>query len=233
MRKISAALCLCPLLTVPALAANVVLYDSTADPLLGAGSLAGCGCAFSFSAPGFASNLIDVQVSLVNHTIRGALRATPLFGPSAAARTAGAAIVGSLTFSLYSNNPTGPQPASQLITLGSTLLDTSLTSSLALYDFPPGAPFGLTPNARYWVFVTSNSSIGAIGITGTSAGTGVVNEFSWPPTSANNSTNGSAIALVVATPTTPGIPVPPSVILTLVGLACVGFYIGSRRFAVN
>jgi len=232
LRKILALLFLCSLPIVPALAANVILYDSTGNVFSQSTALNICPCAISFSAPGFASNLIDVQVNLTNHVISTDVRAIPLFGPSAAARTAPAAAVGSLSVALYSNNATGPQPGSLLTALGSTLFDSSLTSSPALYDFPPSSPFPLTPSARYWAVITTASSIAAIGLSNSTAGTGVAGQFSFAgSTTFPNNSSGSVLALVVATPTTPGIPVPPSVTLTLIGLASVGFYVGGRRFA--
>jgi hypothetical protein len=106
----------------------------------------------SFSTGGSATNLVDVKVLL------------EALNPNDG---------GSFTVSLLSDNSTSP--GGSLATVG-TLNDSSLTASLAVYDFPV-SPIGLSPNTRYWIQLSSGNSSAQWSFSLDTTGTGVNNEF--------------------------------------------------------
>jgi hypothetical protein len=241
LKNIFSLLCCGLAITIPAAAANVTVYDSTADPVFSSDGIVDGPTGFSFSTPNNTSNLVDVKISLINTIIVPAASGPAVAQsrrsrPQAQVRTvAPNAAVGSITVTLMSSTTTNPPtPAAAIAVLG-TLSDTSLTGAPALYDFAPSGTIGLAANTRYWIVATTaNLSIARVNFSLTNAGTGVPGEFftngSFP---SDSNTDGPYVGLVVVSPPTiPGVPVPPSVILMLIGLACVGFFAASRKFAI-
>lgn len=191
----------------PAFAANVVLFDSTADAIAGYDSITAPSgpLAFSFTTTGDTSRLTDVKINL--------------HGTGAG--------TGSITVELYSNNPSvPPQPGSVLATIG-TASDSSITSASTLYDFPLSTPYPLAPNTRYWIYVsTSNSSVLGMNWSGAWAGTGVAGEYYlFDGAIDSNGPGGPFIGYVAATAvaaaSAPAM-TPLALLLTLASLTCVG-----------
>jgi hypothetical protein len=238
LTKTFAAATVFSILALPAFAANVIIYDGTGNPPLGPDSVAANNpLGISFTNP-IASTLVDVKVELISDVIIEVERSLPQLrfasahpGVRKSARVAPNAVVGSVTVSLYSSTGGGtPVPASLIANLGNPLQDTSLTGAAALYDFPPNSSISLAGGTRYWIVVsTANASVAGWEV-GTDAGTGVPGEFWSAGGSSNPNTEFPYITQVTVSQTPSGTPVPPSVMLTLVGLACLGFYFGSRRF---
>lgn len=199
--------------------ANTTLYDSTASTGSEIYRVSvftnnnGVGPAFSFTNT-TAGTLADVKLSL-----QGVGTGT-----------------GSVTITLYSNNPTGPQPASALCTVG-TVVDSSINGTV-LQDFPVSSGCALAANTRYWIMLTStNESNLYFVVTASSAGTGVAGEFSdldgvtAPNTTSNNVTIGSVTSAPGGTTTSVPVTTPFALLLTILGLACVGAWMASRRSA--
>lgn len=234
MKKFVTFLAVCSVFTVPTFANNsTVIYDSSGNPQSGADRLVDQGpLGFTFTSPGSASNLAVVKLMLVNSAPQQpAVR-------KGAARVANQLTDGTIQVNLYSNNPVGPQPASFVAQIG-TMPDSNLTNTPTLYTFVPVSTISLTPNTRYWVVVrvagtTSNASLE---FSTTSSGTNVATEYlgynlfsQFQFTGTPNNAEQSYNALVGVNPTTPPVPLPPSVTLTLVGFLCGGLYFAQRKF---
>jgi hypothetical protein len=219
-------------LAVSAFGQQVVVYNSSgntpdgADRVAIAEPLGG-----SFTNPS-ASTLVDVKITLANTDLSaggGGADAKYKHPPMARLRPRAPAL-GSITVALYSStagNP--PAPLSQIAVLG-TLNDTSLTSSPTVYDFPvPNIP--LAAGTRYWIRLsTSNSNI-AYWAWGPDAGTGVTTEYFYNGTGAHPNSGEPFLMEVTVGPAVSLAPVPPSLMLVLIGLGGIGFYFAMRRFA--
>lgn len=220
----------------PALGQTVTLFDSTGDTIDSTSSISGSGpLGFSFSTGGSSVNLTQVQLSVTNPTnceigSDDLLRNSRPRFLNANFVYATTAVSPSITVQLYSNNVSGPQPGSALTTIG-TVLDSSVSTCRSLLTLPLTTPFTLAANTRFWIVLsTGNSSVLEINLTNTASGAGVLGEFFFGEGS--TITNDTAfIASVTGTANAPTTAAPASLLLTLAGLACVGLWLGRRRFS--
>jgi uncharacterized protein (TIGR03437 family) len=174
-------------LTAPAFASPLVFYDATGDAIDTFDGIAQFGpLAFSFTTGATASTLADVKLSL-HGTGSG---------------------TGSVTVSLYSNNPTGPQPGSSLATLG-TVTDGSVPAGNSLQDLPVTPSVPLAANARYWIVLSTNN-LSQLGFnwSESDAGIGVAAEFNIYDGQTYPNSTGPFIGYVAANPPPPVPPVP-------------------------
>jgi hypothetical protein len=152
-----------------------------------------------------------------------------------------------ITFNFYSTAASGSNPASTPTAVGSAFLLTqeylgtpaalsastpgfvaeSVSISGGMYIFAPSVV--LNSGTKYWVYENASMFITGSNTAGTSAQALYVA----PNATSNFINTGTELAnyTVSGTPTVPGIPVPPSILLTIVALGCLGLYQASRRFA--
>lgn len=220
-------------LATSAFGQQVVVYNSTgntpggSDPVAFARSPGD-----SFTNPS-ASTLVDVKITLAKigfPSIGGGADAKYKHAPMARLRPRAPLSTGSITVALYSSttgNP--PAPSSQIAVLG-TLSDTSLTGSTAVYDFPvPNIP--LAAGTRYWIVVSSSNDSIAYWAWGADAGTGVTTEYFFNYGAVHPNSGGPYLMEATVGAPVPLAPVPPSLMLVLIGLGGIGFYFAMRRFA--
>jgi hypothetical protein len=219
-------------LAVSAFGQDAVVYNSSgnaasdADPVATAGPLGD-----SFTNPSV-STLVDVKITLANTDPPGG-RATGQFKHATVARVRPhlPPSTGSITVALWSSTTGGtPAPLSQIAVLG-TLNDTSLTDVPTAYDFPVSGGITLAAGTRYWIIVsTANTSI-AYWAYGADAGIGVTTEY-WSDHDGSHPNTGEPYLMeVTVLPSGSATPVPPSLMLVLLGLGGIAFYVGMRRFA--
>ena len=181
------------LVSLPAFGAESVFFDSTADPIADFDLIGKFGpLAFSFTTGATDSTLADVKVNLWG--------------------TGGG--TGSVTVALYSNNPTGPQPASSLASIG-TVNDTTIPAGNLLVDLPVSAMVPLTANTRYWIVLsTANNSVLGLNWSDTNSGTGVAAEFNIYDGKTYANSTGPFLGYVAANP-----PAPPPPTTSVAGVA--------------
>jgi hypothetical protein len=133
--------------------AGVILYNNLAGVTIDGNRINVAGLADSFSTGTSPVNLTDVMVRLF------------LISPPQ----------GSITVSLLSDNAT--KPGTPLTPIG-TLSDTSISTSLANYDFPLATSISLAANTRYWIELSSTNNSNAFwAFSGDTTGTGVAGQF--------------------------------------------------------
>lgn len=81
---------------------------------------------------------------------------------------------GSISVDLFSDNSTSPGTLLQNI---GSLSDSSLTSSLSVFDFSLGLSYALAANTRYWIVVSSTDSSAQWGWSLDNSALGVAGEY--------------------------------------------------------
>jgi len=248
VRIVRGCLILCAL--VLTLSATTSLYDNLSATVSDFYSATEDGPLYaSFSTGGTTFSLTDVQILLVNGTdldfaeprtskvrshhksgasrraTRPSLRVRPEDGSG-----------GSITVALYSDNDTSP--SGQLTVIG-TLPDSSLptSSSGGAVDFPLATAYPLAANTRYWIGLTSsNDSVADWLETNVTTGTGVAGEFLFADDGVmpnNPETEPFIMQVDNGSPSISPTPAPPTLVLGLLGIACLGLYFARRRFATR
>jgi len=152
-----------------------------------------------------------------------------------------------ITFNFFSTPASGSTPASTPAAAGTAFLLTQeylgtpaalssstpgfLASSVSIsggaYVFAPNVL--LNSNTKYWIY--ENASITASG-SGTGGGPSIAAYFAFTATSNFTTITGVEVAnfTLGGTAGIPGTPIPPSLLLTIGGLGCLGLYQARRRF---
>jgi hypothetical protein len=139
------------------------------------------------------------------------------------------------TFTVALFADSGTLPGALLATLG-TMSDSVLTGTPTVYDFPLATPYVLAAHTRYWIGVTSaNGSSAQWAYSADVSGIGVANEFfSNGEEAVPNSKEPYLMRLTAnGQSAPPPVPLPPSVVLMLTGMAGVALYYARRRFAAS
>jgi hypothetical protein len=144
-------------------------------------------------------------------------------------------VANTISVGLYANASNSP---GTLIGVIGTMPDSSLTTTPTSYSFNPSTTYPLTPNTRYWIGITvsGTTSQAAVEFQTNNTGIGIANEFiafslTPPNTDSNADYEAPFMGEVNVTPATPGVPVPPAIMLSMIGIACLGMYFGWRRMA--
>ena len=172
---------------------------------------------------------------------------SPFSGVSIAAvlRSAGGTGTGTayLTTQIGPGTTTAQEVATAPISITNTTPTlTTIFSGLALNAgtyylvINPTPPPGQLTSALQWEFGSGVTVTTAIGVTANNGASVQGTAASYPPASPFGQNQGTTLLYTVTgTPgaTTPVLPLPPSVILSLTGLAAVGVYEGRRRWAAR
>jgi hypothetical protein len=132
----------------------------------------------------------------------------------------------SFTVDLYSDSSTSP---GSLLDTIATVDDSSLTNSLAVYDFTLGTPYSLAADTRYWIELSGDSTSGQWSYDVSNTGIGVAGEFNYyDGTSFANSAFTPYQMEVMATPAS-AVPEPPSWTLMIGAILALGSTLAFSR----
>jgi hypothetical protein len=174
----------------------------------------------------------------------GTATSTQFFGESFTTPSGGP--WNNITFNFYATPAVGVTPASTPTAVGNAFLLTQqyLGTPAALSASTPGfvaestsiaggmyifaAGVTLSPNTQYWIYENADMLTSGSGTGGAAAASAY---FAPTATSNFNTGLGTEISnfLVAGTANLPTTPVPPSFLLTMAGLGCMGLYQAIRR----